>query len=225
MTILQRYVLYRFLTVLALCLLASVSLFVVFDIFERLNLFIREGASVLLVLQYTLYKVPLIVQLMLPIAVLVSSIISVGRLSQISEMTAMRAAGLSVWTLAAPLLVVGFLLSVLSFGLGETVIPYATQRSEEIYHLDVKRKAERGEVSRTNFGYRSKDRLFNVGFYDSRSSTLHGISIFQVDKTFTPVRRVDAKLAVWGGNSAIGWTMKEVVEMTHRLITIAEPAP
>jgi lipopolysaccharide export system permease protein len=53
-----------------------------------------------------------------------------------------------------------------------------------------------------------------VGFYDSRNSTLYGLSIFEVDDNFNPVRRTDAKLAVWGGNSAIGWTMKDVVETT-----------
>lgn len=214
MKILQRYVLSRFLNVLGTCLLASVSLFVVFDLFERLNLFIREGAPALLVLQYTLYKVPLIVQLMLPIAVLVAVIASVGRLSQLSEVTAMRASGLSVWSLAMPILWLGFIVSLLSFALGETLIPYATQRSEEIYHLDVRRKAERGTVSRTNFWYRTKNRMFNVGFYDSRNSTLYGISIFEVDRNFNPVRRTDARVAVWGGNSGIGWTMKDAVEIS-----------
>lgn len=214
MKILQRYVLFRFLSVLGICLLASVSLFVVFDVFERLNLFVREGSSIWLVLLYTGFKVPLIVQLMLPIAVLVAVIVSVGRLSQLSEMTAMRASGLSVWSIAAPLLCSGLLLSGLSFLLGETVIPYATQRSEEIYHLDLKRKAERGVISRNNFWYRTKNRLYNVGFYDSRSSTLYGLSIFEVDKNFNPVRRTDARQAVWGGNSGIGWTMQDVVEIT-----------
>ncbi len=212
--ILQRYVLSRFLSVLATCLLASVSIFVVFDIFEKIGVFLKEGAPLSLLLAYTGYKIPLIVQLMMPIAVLVASILSVGRLSQLSEITAMRAAGLSIWTLVLPILAVGFSLSLLSFVLGETVIPYATQRSEEIYNLDVRRKAEKGTASRNNFWYRSKRRLFNVGYYDSRSSTLHEVSIFEVGDNFSPARRIDAKTAHWGGSSGIGWTMKDVVEIT-----------
>ncbi len=211
-TRLQKYVLRSFFIVLFLCLFASVTLFLVFDLFDRMNVFIHEGVPLTLLLSYVMYKIPLIVQLMLPVALLVSTIMSVGRLSQLSEITAMRACGISLMTVARPLIWVGVCASILSFIAGETVIPSATQRVDEIYHLDIKKKAEKGRYSRANFWYRKKNWFYNIGLYDSRTSTLKGVTAIQVDKDFRLKRRIDAREANWGGSPQIGWTMYDVIE-------------
>ncbi|MCB0360159.1 MAG: LptF/LptG family permease, partial [Bdellovibrionales bacterium] len=104
--LLHRYVLSQFLLTLVVCLLAATTLFLVFDFFERLNTFFKEEASILEALSYSLYKIPFIVHVMTPVAVLVSTLISVGRLSQNSELTAMRACGVSIFWIAEPLLFV-----------------------------------------------------------------------------------------------------------------------
>lgn len=209
---LQRYVLRSFFVVLSLCLFGSVTLFLVFDLFDRMNVFIHEGVPLNLVLSYVMYKIPLIVQLMLPVALLVSTILSVGRFSQLSEITAMRACGISLFSIARPLIWVGVCASILSFVAGETIIPAATQRVDEIYHLDIKKKAEKGRYSRANFWYRKHNWFYNIGLYDSRSSTLKGVTAIQVDNEFRLRRRVDAREATWGGSSQVGWTMFDVIE-------------
>jgi lipopolysaccharide export system permease protein len=211
---LQLYLLRQFITVLFICLLASISLFLVFELFDRMNVFIKESTPVSLVLSYLLFKIPLIAHLMMPIAMLVATLLSVGRLSQLSEITAMRACGVSIFFLARPLLIVGILVSFAMFLSGETIVPAATQRVEEIYHLDIKKKVENGAFSRSNFWYRKRNRFFNIGLYDSRAATLKGLSIFELDRNFRLVRRIDAQEAVWGGSPNIGWTMHDVVEIS-----------
>ncbi|MFN8392590.1 MAG: LPS export ABC transporter permease LptG [Bdellovibrionota bacterium] len=211
--VLQMYLLKNFLTVLFVCLLASISLFLVFELFERINVFIKEGASATLIFSYLFYKVPLIAQLMMPIAVLIATLLSVGRLSQLSEITAMRACGISIFFLARPLIGAGIVISLLMFISGETIVPAATQKVEEIYHLDIKKKVEKGTFSKSNFWYRKGRSFFNIGLYDSRTATLKGISVYELDKNFKLLRRTDAREAVWGGNPAIGWTMSDVVEI------------
>ena len=210
---LQLYVLSQFFSVLFVCLLASISLFLVFDLFDRMNVFIKEGASLGLVLSYMFFKIPLIAQLMMPIAVLVATILSVGRLSQLSEITAMRACGISIFFLARPLLIVGLLISIAMFISGEVIVPRATQKVEDIYHLDIKKKVERGSFSRTNFWYRKGSRFYNIGLYDSRTATLKGVSVFEMDKNFKLARRTDARQAVWGGSPIVGWTMDDAIEI------------
>ncbi len=209
----QRYILGQFLSAFFICLFASISLFIVFELFERMSVFLKEGASFNQVFSYMLYKIPLVGQLMMPIALLIATLLSVGRLSQVSEITAMRACGASLFFLARPLLLVGAFMSVMMFINGETLVPLATQKTEEIYQFDIKKKVERGAFSRTNFWYRKQNKFYNIGLYDSRTASLKGISVFELDRNFKLERRTDARDAVWGGSANVGWTMSDVVEI------------
>lgn len=210
--IIHRYILKQFLVTLLLCLFAATSLFLIFDFFERSNDFFKSDAEAFDALSYSLYKIPFIIHTMTPVAVLVSTLISVGRLAQNSEVTAMRACGISLFWLCRPLLAAGLLISGLMFVSGETVVPWATQRSEEIYTFDIKKKLEEGAFSRANFWFRSKNRFFDVGLYDSRAEKLYGLSIYEFNENFVLQRRIDANEVEWHGDD-IGWTMKSVVEV------------
>ncbi len=211
---LQWYLLRQFLTTFFICLLTAASLFTVFDLFERIRVFIKEGSSILQATSYFLFKLPLVIQLMTPIAILIAVLLSVGRLSQQSEITAMRACGVSLLWLARPLLIAGLLISLTSFVAGETVVPWSMQKVDEIYHLQIKKKAESGRYSRTHFWYRSKERFYNVGFYDSRLATLEPLSVFEVNDRFQLRKRYDAAQAGWI-RPEVGWVMKDVVETVY----------
>ncbi|MCB0343722.1 MAG: LPS export ABC transporter permease LptG [Bdellovibrionales bacterium] len=210
--IIHRYLLGQFLITLVLCLFAATSLFLIFDFFERSNEFFKRDATVFEALSYSLYKIPFIIHTMTPVAVLVSTLISVGRLSQNSEITAMRACGISLFWLCRPLIAAGLLISGLMFLAGETVVPWATQRSEEIYIIDIKKKLEEGAFSRANFWFRAGNRFFDVGLYDSRAEKLYALTIYEFNENFVLNRRIDANEVDWKGEE-IGWTMKSVVEV------------
>lgn len=212
--ILHRYLLKQFFNVLFLCLLAATTLFLVFDLFDRIGSFISDGSTVMQVISYMFFKIPMVLHLMMPVAILIATILSLGRLSQLSEITAMRACGASLLSLASPLLWVGLLLSFTMLLAGETIVPWATQRVEEIYHLDIRKKVEKGAFSRANFWYRSQRRFFNIGLYDAPEATLRGISIFELDDHFNLKRRTDAREAKWQGSAKIGWTMSDVIEIS-----------
>ena len=212
--ILHRYLLREFFGILFVCLLAAVSLFLVVDLFERIGAFITEKSSLFQVLSYLFYKIPLVIHLMMPVAVLVATILAVGRLSQLSEITAMRACGASVISLSKPLLLTGLFISCGMMLLGETVLPWASQRVDEIYNVDIKKKVEKGTFSRSNFWYRSKNRFLNIGLYDSSAATLQSISMYEFDDAFRLLRRTDAREATWAGSSRVGWIMKDVIEIS-----------
>ncbi len=212
-SVLDLYLIRQFLGVLFLCLFAATSLFLVFELFEKMRVFMGHQSTFVQALAYLLLKVPLIIHLMTPVAVLVAALLSVGRLSQLSEITAMRACGASILSLARPLLMAGALVAVLMFIAGETVVPWATRRSEEIYHLDIKKKDIKGNFSRTNFWYRENNKFYSIGYYDSRRKMLTGISTFEMDNNFGLQKRIDANEVTWSANPLIGWSMKNVVEI------------
>jgi lipopolysaccharide export system permease protein len=212
-SLLQRYLLQQFFSVFFLCLLTATSLFLVFETFERMRVFLREDSTFFDAISYLLFKVPFIVHLMTPVSILIATLLSVGRLSQLSEITAMRACGASVFSLAKPLITVGIFVSGLMFLAGETIVPWSTERGQEVYNIDIRKKDQKGSFSRTNFWFRDDNSFYSIGFYDSSGSSLQGISRFELDENFKLVRRTDAKDALWGKNSLIGWTMNEVIEI------------
>ncbi len=211
---LERYLLKQFLSTLLVSLLISTSVFLVFDFFERVTVFFREDASFFQAFAYIFYKIPLVIHLMMPVAVLVSVLFSVGRLSQLSEITAMRACGVSLLTLARPLLFAGLIISGLMLLAGETIVPWSTRRVDDLYQLDIQKKAEKGRLNRTNFWHRSGNKFYSVAFYDSSSSTLNQMAIFEMDPVdFRLLKRLDVHQATWKGGM-IGWVMSDVIETT-----------
>ncbi len=208
---LESYLLGEFFSVLFLCLLASSGLFLVFDTFERFKTFLSHNVSFFTAASYLLFKIPLILQLMIPIAALVATLISIGRLSQKSEITAMRSCGMSITSIARPILLSSLLLSGVMFLNGEFLLPVATERVEEILQFDIKQKHLSGSFNRTNFWYREDNTFINVGFYDAPQQKIESVTTLSFDKEFKLDRRIDAQRGHWHGH-LLGWTLDEAIE-------------
>jgi lipopolysaccharide export system permease protein len=211
--ILTRYLVVAFLVSFLGTLCALCSLFLVFDLFDRVRIFIREDSSIFQIIQYFFLKIPSIIQLTTPIALLIATLISVGKLSQQSEITAMRANGLSIISISRPLIILGLAISLITFILGETITPKATRLLEELYHLDIKKKAEKGSFSRENFWYRAGNNFYNISYYDSRTARVSGLSALEFTPNFELQRRIFSPVVTWE-SSAVGWTMRDVTEIS-----------
>ncbi|MCB0354084.1 MAG: LPS export ABC transporter permease LptG [Bdellovibrionales bacterium] len=213
MLILHRYILVQFLKNTLLALLLFVFLFVVFDFFDRIDRIAEGNADVLSVIQYFALKIPLIASLMLPIAVLVSTLFTVGMMSKNSEITAIRASGITIFWLARPILIASLIFSVISIIANETFVPYATRRVSEIYNIDIRQKDEKGAYSQEHFWWRSGNRFSSTDMFDSRTGSLLNYSEFLLDDEFDVLRRTDARKVDYL-SEALGWSMKGVKEFT-----------
>jgi len=208
----ERYVAKQFFQSYAILLLIFSSVFLVFEFLEKVDVFIKEDATILQMLAYLGYKLPFVIQAMSPIAVLIGVLISIGRLSQLSEMTAIRACGASLLQIAHPLFSVGILIWLVVFSLGETIVPKTSQRLEELYYIDIKKKAESGDLSRNDIWFRQGLGFINIGLYDSRFASLSGVTQFSVDKGFKLRNRIDAQTAEWV-SPTVGWNIKSASEI------------
>ncbi len=86
-----------------------------------------------------LWQLPYIETLVIPMALLLGTLLAVSRLSGDSEMTAMKAGGITLYRIAAPLLVAGFVVSLVNLVLQEAVVPFANDRIIEIQSTVVNR--------------------------------------------------------------------------------------
>ncbi|GAB4210344.1 MAG: LptF/LptG family permease [Synechococcales cyanobacterium] len=92
------------------------------------ELLVRKGAPPLVMLQILILNLPAILILTFPIAGLLATLLVLGRMGGESEITALRAAGVSYTRLMIPLLIMGVGISALAFGLNEAVVPYTNQK-------------------------------------------------------------------------------------------------
>jgi lipopolysaccharide export system permease protein len=216
MKLIHRYIWRIGLRNLAVALLVLTTLFLAVDFFDRIDNIASEDASFGTVFLYFLLKIPFIVNTLIPIAMLMATLFTIGLLSKNSELTAMRASGIPVFQIALPLLKLAALLSVISIILGETLVPYATRRTKEIYNIDIQKKDETGDFSQSNFWWRDGERFFSADIFDSRDNTLHDVSILDLDEEFRIRTRYETKQINWL-DDLLRWSMQDVETYRFRL--------
>jgi len=81
---------------------------------------------------YYLVKIPEMLVLVLPLALLLALLYALSNHNRHQELTAIRAAGVSLWRMAAPYFAVGLLLSILLFLVNELWIPQSVERADRI---------------------------------------------------------------------------------------------
>jgi lipopolysaccharide export system permease protein len=195
--ILPRYVVREYQKVFGLSLGSLVLIYMIVLFFQKVDAIIEHQAPFYLIFEYLLFRMPeIIFQWILPYAVLLSTLLTLGTLSRHSEITAMKASGFSLYRITLPLFFIAFLISFCSFLGNEYLVPYTSQKTQ--YLLDVKiRKEEPGFFKNNKIWYRSDHRIFNIQLVDLRKRVLKGVTLYQFDDSFRCVQRIDAQTAKW----------------------------
>ena len=112
---LQRYVFFQCLTSMGITFTVILSAIFLVDVVEQLRT-VGDSAqiSVLTAIRLTMLKTPMLIEQTMPFLILVSAILAFSRLSRLSELPAMRAAGLSAWRFLAPLALLALILGLFS---------------------------------------------------------------------------------------------------------------
>jgi len=161
-----------------LVLLTLVALASIFAFISELDDVGKGNYSVGLAVQYILLTVPGQAYLLFAPAVLLGSLLGLGALASNSELTVMRAAGVSGGRIIRAVLTTGVGLMLLVALVGETVMPRAEQIAEEL-RLTALEKRLSVKGSR-GLWLKSEDRYVNVGTV-LPDFTLLDVSVHQFD--------------------------------------------
>jgi lipopolysaccharide export system permease protein len=160
---------------------------------------------------YFLWQMPAIVVTVIPMAFLLGVLLALQRLSGESEITAMKAGGISLERAVAPLLVVGFLASFVALVLQEGVVPFANDRAnylreDVIQHINPIATGNLTVVSTSPTGGRQ---LTSAAGYDATTETLLDTTVIQYDKLGRPSLMIFSKRARYEPPS---WTFDDATE-------------
>jgi lipopolysaccharide export system permease protein len=143
MTLLVRYLLREHLRIFGLCLVGLTSIYLIVDFVEKIRKFVSYQAELRYVLWYFVLKLPSILFQITPLAILMSSLLSLAILSRHNEITAMRSSGISLYRVAIPFLVVAQAVSLLMLWANDAFIPGANQQAELVRELQIERHGPR----------------------------------------------------------------------------------
>lgn len=218
MRILDRYIVKDFLKSVLLSLFAFVFIYSIVDLFEKLSSFIDKKASVIAIAKYYFYQLPYVIVLILPVAVLLSLFFTLGVMVRRNELVAIKSAGVSVNRILLPLIVVGALLSLAVFGLGEGIAPIANRRKDAIKRVELDKLPPIDYKYRKNMFYLgSGGRMYFAKIFDGRKMELVEPVVLQFGPQSTITSRTDAKRGVWSEGV---WEFEEVVVRRFRPETV-----
>ena len=202
MRLLDRYLLREFLIPLGFCLGGFLVLWIAFDLFGQLHWLQEQGLSVLEIGEYYCFKSPEFLILVLPVALLLAMLYTLTNHARHNEITAIRAAGVSLARLCVPYLVIGLCSSVLLFALDEFCVPHATEIADRLFvrhgHLKfqgTQRRPVKNLVFSKTVSTTEKRHWF-IGIYNQETGEM-GKPHLDWDLPDHSSRSIDADLAVY----------------------------
>ncbi len=199
MRILDRYLLREFVSYLALGLSGFIAIFIVVDLIEKMDVFLDHKAPFALVLQYYVNLTPDVVVKVMPVALLLATFLALGQLNKFGELTAMRACGLSLMRILAPVLAVAVAAVFVSLILNEFVAPPANEARDQIYNERIQKITRAGLLERADVTYMGQgSRIWYMRLYIVPEQRMHEVSL-QEFHAGQLTRRIDASEAAWDG--------------------------
>ena len=139
MKILPRYVIREHVGPLIFSLSALTILLLLNQVAKQFGQLVGKGLSWGVIGEFFLLSIPFIVAMTLPMAVLVAVLYSFSRLVAENEVTALRASGVSVHRIVAPVMAGGVVMALLMLLFNDQVLPRANHRLRTL-QTDIARK-------------------------------------------------------------------------------------
>jgi lipopolysaccharide export system permease protein len=190
-------------------LLALLSLFAFFDMIRELDELGHGNYRLTAILGYVLLTLPTHTYVLLPLAGLMGTLFALARMSENSEITVMRASGLSLRQLALNVAFSGAIIALATLAFGELVAPHTEEAAKGL-----KLKATRSIVAREfRSGFWVKDDRSFVNIQDVTPDTqLLNLRIYEFDPSFRLLAISRAERGTYEGGNR--WSLSNV-ELTR----------
>ncbi len=139
MKILYKYILKSFLKPFLATLLIILFVLIMQALWLQFDKIAGKGISLTIIFKFLGFLSLMMLPTALPIAILLSSIMTLGGLAENYELAAIKSAGISLLTLIKPLIILMFVMSFLNYLFLNYAFPYASLKSQNlIYNMKMK---------------------------------------------------------------------------------------
>lgn len=205
MKILHRYVTKETAKLFFMILVSMLILFVAIDMVNKTDDLYAANTPLSDMVKYFSLKIPSLAVTICPIAVLLTVLISLGLFNRHSEITAMKASGISLGRACLPILATGLMASATVMAVNEYVIPSSGAAAAAIERRYIKKENPR-VLSREGVWLKHENFFYNIRTTDEAKGTVGGVNVYEIARNpFRVERRVSAKSARWTGEK---WVAK-----------------
>jgi lipopolysaccharide export system permease protein len=191
--LLDLYVAGRFLRMVALAFSALLLLYYIGTCIELAEKLFKGQATGRSLALYLWYSTPRIISDITPIATLVAVLGTIGALTRTSELTVMRACGVSLYRTALPLMMLALVGSGLLFAMEERVLAYSNRRADALEDVIRGRPPRTFDVRNRNWLAGDNGVIYYYLFFEPQRQMLTGLSVFEL--ATDPYRLVGHKSA------------------------------
>ena len=213
MRLLDRYLLRELLVPLGYCLGGFFIFWVTFDLISELEEFQRRHLSTSDIAAYYLVKTPELLVTVLPVALLLALLYALTTHARHHELTAMRAAGVSLWRLCLPYLLVGLVFSLALFALNEFLVPDNNEAAARILarrQTDPAAGTDPRWHHNLTFHNEAGRRIWTIGAYNRETGEMQG-PIVEWSLPDGNRRRLLAERAVYTNQQWVLYGVKELL--------------
>lgn len=208
--VLKKHILKEFAGILWITVLAFMALFLLVDIVEKVDDLIEHSVPLWTSVNYFLFKLPFIFGQVLPIAVLLAVLISLGILNKNGEITAVKAGGISLTSVLSPLFAAGIVISALVFIVNESVTPVTNRVVDSIEMKWFKGK--KFSFGKQGLWIRGGGGIYNIREVDPEKNVLRGVTHYELEG-FRLTGRTQARSVGWEDER---WVAKEAKKIIFR---------
>lgn len=218
MKLIDKYILKEFLRFFIITFISFIALFLIVDFFEKIRMFLSNQASVLQIVAYFVYSIPMIISYILSPSVLLATLMTFSAFSKYSEITALKANGMNLYRVILPIVIFASLASVFLFYFSELITPSSIQKKNHLVKIEIQKKQNMGYFKLDEIWYRGGNAIYNFKMFDIDNNILRGVTINYLNPDFTMKARIDAKEAQWKDNR---WLFKNL--LTTRFTQNSDP--
>ena len=187
-SILDWYVLKQGLRVSLLAASGLLALFYIASFIDLSDHLFKGRTTGFTVLTYLWWASPQFAYYLVPLAVLMGALVTVGALTKNTELVVMKACGISLYRAAAPLLVLAVLGSIILLGLEESVLAVSNRRADAINNTIRGRFPTATDLNR-RWVTANDGSVYQYLYFEPGRNRLNGLSIYEFGKTPSTLSR------------------------------------
>ncbi|WP_372807830.1 LptF/LptG family permease [Pontiella sp.] len=196
MKILVRYLFMNLLMPLLYLLLAFSLLFIIGDLMDNADEFFSTKASPAMMLHYYSLQLPSMVIFIVPICLLLATLYSLSMLTRHSEITAMRASGVSIFRIVRPYMLMGFLCFLLTALVNEFTGPKYAYRAHQLLESQ-KKSSEEVYYAKIPYENPTDGHTWYIEKFDTRTFTMEGVTLRKRREDGSDLYKITARKGRW----------------------------
>lgn len=143
-----------------------------------IDLLVGKGLPFRVIIELIITNLASMVVLAVPMAILVACLMAYGKVTELNELTALRAAGVNPFHIITPVLTAGILLSIFLIWFSNDVLPDANQRARSLF-IDIRLKKPGFDLNPNEFYEGIDNYTFLVDEITNESDSLRDVTIYQ----------------------------------------------